>query len=241
MNFVVDLGNTYGKVGVFEGNNLVERAGKLKDEELIAYLMGHSPENVLISSVRKQDGFIAERLGGHVNCIYLNQDTPLPIKLKYRTPQTLGVDRIAGVVGANYLFPAHDCLVIDIGTCITYDFIDAKANFHGGGISPGIHIKLKALHNFTARLPLVHFKEDFKLIGQTTEESILSGVLNGTLSEIEQMMDRYANKFPGLKVIICGGDAGFFESRIKAHAVVKPDLVLIGLNRILLHNVFKHK
>jgi type III pantothenate kinase len=147
------------------------------------------------------------------------------------------MDRIAGVCGAIQLFPGSNNLVIDAGTCITYDFVDEMAQYHGGGISPGLNMRFKAVHTFTAKLPLVSAKAGVDLIGTTTETSIQSGVINGLLSEIEGTIGRYAVKFPGLKVILCGGDAGFFENQLKATIFAVPDLVLFGLNSILIHNV----
>jgi type III pantothenate kinase len=138
------------------------------------------------------------------------------------------------------MFPNSNILVIDAGTCITYDFIDKNGVYQGGAISPGINLKLKALNTFTQKLPLIEFKNEFVLIGQTTEESILSGVLNGTIAEIEGIIGYYSHSFSDLKTIICGGASNFFESKIKAPIFVVPELVLIGLNRILQYNVSKN-
>ncbi|UII28675.1 type III pantothenate kinase [Fulvivirga maritima] len=168
---------------------------------------------------------------------FLEYNLPLPFTIDYKTPQTLGRDRVAGVAGGQYIFPNANTLVIDLGTCITYDIIDAKNVYHGGGISPGLKMRFKSLHNFTAKLPLIEPTNDFELIGQSTKESILSGVINGMISEIDGIIRMYTDKFAHLQIIMCGGDAKFFENRIKANIFVAPELVLTGLNRILLYNV----
>jgi len=144
---------------------------------------------------------------------------------------------LAGACGAIQLFPSENNLVIDAGTCITYDFVDSGSNFLGGGISPGLMMRFQAVHTFTAKLPLVSPTADARLIGESTESSIQSGVVNGVIAEIEGIIRRYEEKFPGLRVILCGGDAGFFENQLKASIFAIPDLVLIGLNSILIHNV----
>jgi len=129
------------------------------------------------------------------------------------------------------------CLVIDAGTCITYDFVDANRNYQGGGISPGLNMRFRAVHTFTAKLPLVTPIKGARLIGDTTESSIQSGVVNGLLAEMEGIIRLYTEEFPGLRVILCGGDAGFFENQLKASIFASPELVLLGLNSILIHNV----
>jgi type III pantothenate kinase len=151
------------------------------------------------------------------------------------------MDRLAAVVGANYFFPEQDCLVIDAGTCITFDYIDRNKKYFGGSISPGLTMKFKALHTFTGRLPLVEQTEknaeQVPLVGQNTVACLQSGVLNGTLAEVDGMIAAYLKQSPDLITVMCGGDAPFFETNLKARIFAVPDLVLIGLNRILNYNV----
>ena len=161
---------------------------------------------------------------------------PLPIQIKYKTPKTLGVDRIAAVCGAIDIFPNKDSLVIDAGTAITYDFVDRQGNYEGGAISPGIEMRFEALHTFTERLPLVTKTGDLPLIGSSTETCIRSGVLNGAIAEMEGIIINYKQLYPDLGVVLCGGDSLFFENKLKPTIFAAPDLVLSGLNRILLHN-----
>ncbi|MCH8317743.1 MAG: type III pantothenate kinase [Bacteroidetes bacterium] len=168
----------------------------------------------------------------HCKIIELDHRTPLPINNLYETPQTMGMDRLAAVVGANHLYRENNCLVIDAGTCITFDFIDKNNNYHGGSISPGIDVKFKALHNFAAQLPLLkkEIKEikEFDLIGKNTHDAIESGVINGTIAELEGIISAFRSKFDDLTVILCGGDAKFFEKTKSSHLCGAG----IGFNRV---------
>jgi type III pantothenate kinase len=167
----------------------------------------------------------------------LDYRLPVPVTNGYATPETLGMDRLAAVVGATALHPGRPCLVVDLGTCITYDLVDAAGYYHGGGISPGLRMRFRAMHTFTARLPLIEPEPHAALIGTSTRTAMQSGVVNGLVAELEGMMSRYGAQFPPLTTILCGGDALFFETQLKGIIFVVPELVLLGLNRILLYNV----
>jgi type III pantothenate kinase len=236
MNFVIDSGNTAIKVGLFSDNNLLEKRTFPSHEQLQEFLQKRKVENVIISSVKGDAELLAALIQAKQSYI-LTHALPLPIRNLYATPATLGVDRLAGVCGAHALLPGQNCLVIDAGTCITFDFIDKTAGYHGGAISPGMAMRFQAVHTFTAKLPLVPSIPKAELIGNSTETSIQSGVINGLIAEIEGIIGRYSNKFEDLKVILCGGDARFFENLLKASIFASPELVLIGLNSILNHNV----
>jgi type III pantothenate kinase len=238
MNLVIDSGNSAAKVGIFDHEKLVEKLSLANEEDLRAFLAARTFDNVIISSVKADTRLLASWASAARRFI-LTKSLPLPIGNLYSTPETLGMDRVAGVCGAVQLFPSFDNLVIDAGTCITYDFVDKARNYHGGSISPGLKMRFQAVHTLTAKLPLVSPKAGVELIGDTTEASIQSGVVNGLLAEIEGIIARYREKFTGLQVILCGGDAGFFENQLKASIFASPELVLIGLNSILIHNV-KH-
>ncbi len=237
MEFSIDLGNTSYKVGGFEGSDLVLLKSFKSEEALVSFINGEMPEKLIIASVSQDAIATMANFHADITCLALDVHTPLPLEKQYHTPETLGVDRIAAAVGAWSLYQNKNILVVDLGTCITYDLILANNTYQGGAISPGMHMRLKALHNFTARLPLVEPKEDIDLIGKSTESSILSGVILGTAGEIETMIEKFRRNYADLHIIICGGDAKFFESRIKAPIFVVPELVLIGLNRILQYNV----
>ena len=233
----IDIGNSGTKYGVFEGDALVEQGHFEGQEQLPEVLLNQTFDHAIVASVAQSTQYIQQRLSVTGKLLELTAQTALPVSNLYKTPHTLGADRIAAAVGANYFFPNRNCLVFDAGTSITHEYIDSGGNYHGGGISPGLAMKFKALHTFTQRLPLVHRTEKFSLTGQTTEESIRSGVLAGTVAELNGFIQAYTEKAADLVVILCGGDAGFFESHLKGRIFVIPELVLIGLHRILTHNV----
>ena len=237
MNLVVDYGNSSAKVAIFNHLDLIEKHTFSELNELRSFLQQSSAENLIVSSVTTEAKKVTEWAVNAKQKFILSHTLPLPIRILYKTPHTLGVDRIAGACGALQLFPASCSLVIDAGTCITYDFIDASGNYHGGGISPGLMMRFKAVHTFTARLPLIQPTENPELIGNSTESSIQSGVIYGLAAEIDGIIGRYRSQYPDLKVILCGGDARFFENKLKDSIFASPDLVLIGLNSVLIHNV----
>ncbi|MTI22156.1 type III pantothenate kinase [Fulvivirga sp. RKSG066] len=235
INLVIDFGNTRTKAAIFSENKLLIKEDNADINSIQSLITTHEPTHTIISSVSVSPEKLKAQYGD--DAIILNHQLPLPFLLDYKTPQTLGLDRIAAVAGAQYLFPKTNCLVIDAGTCITYDAIDAKGIYHGGAISPGVKMRFKALNTFTANLPLVEHSENTPLVGQTTKECLESGVIYGVIGEINEFIRMYNHKFADLQIIICGGDTKFFENRLKADIFASPELVLTGLNRILLHNV----
>jgi type III pantothenate kinase len=237
MNLVIDCGNSRIKVGLFDSETLKEKFFFDRNDELFLFLKEKSIDNVLVSSVAISAEDILEKVDASGKKMKLTHHLPLPIKNLYATPQTLGVDRVAAACGAIDIFPNKNCLVIDIGTCINFEFIDDQKRYHGGAISPGINIRYEGMHKFTKRLPLVANNSKAPLIGNTTETCMQSGVMNGMLAEINGIIEQYQKKYPDLGVILCGGDYPLFENQLKPHIFVAPDLVLSGLNRILLHNV----
>jgi len=237
MNAVVDLGNSAAKVGIFDHQNLVEKYTFPASDELNTFLKGISIQNILVASVSTSPSLLLENIQYSGKGLMLDASLPLPIQNLYKTPGTLGVDRLAGVCGARQLFPFENCLVIDAGTCITFDFLDREGKYYGGAISPGLHMRFKAVNTFTARLPLVYPVADPPLIGDSTESCIQSGIIYGIISEIDGIIARYQAKFQDLRVILCGGDTGLFENKLKASIFASPELVLVGLNSILIYNV----
>ena len=237
MNLVIDSGNSAAKVGIFDHHALIEKRVFIALEELKNFMEQNYFGNLIISSVKADPNLIASWASKPDKTFILKKDLSLPVRNLYGTPDTLGMDRLAAVCGGHELFPSNNCLVIDAGTCITFDFLDRDGNYHGGSISPGLSMRFRAVHTFTAKLPLVSAKPGVKLIGDSTEAAIQSGVVNGMLAEIEGIIRRYREKFSDLKVILCGGDAGFFENQLKASIFASPELVLIGLNSILTYNV----
>ncbi|RDC65899.1 type III pantothenate kinase [Adhaeribacter pallidiroseus] len=234
----IDIGNTRTKYAVFAGSKLIA-ADKLEKPKDLANIIAHYEiKKAIVSSVRHLDQEL-KQLSVLNRFIELTATTPIPVINKYGTPQTLGMDRLAAVVGACALYPNQNLLVIDAGTCITFDFIDRDQAYYGGSISPGLAMKFKAMHTFTGKLPLVEQTEtdNISLIGRNTIECLQSGVFNGTVAEVDGLIVEYKKQFPDLKTLVCGGDAPFFEKNLKARIFAEPNLVLIGLNHILNYNV----
>ena len=234
-NIAIDLGNSRIKVGVFESSSLIKTFLYDHLEELFP-LIKTPHENLIISSVKGDTGSILKTSIATNKKIELRTNTSLPIKIQYATPNTLGVDRIAAACGANQLFPNEDNLVIDLGTCINYEFIDRDNNYWGGLISPGVNIRFKSMNTFTVQLPLVEAIGNPELIGNSTTSCLQSGVMNGILEEMKGIISRLKAKYPELRVILTGGDYQFFENQLKDSIFAAPELVLFGLNRILIHN-----
>ncbi len=169
----------------------------------------------------------------------INHHTHLPFKNLYKTPESLGMDRLCGVAGAFMSYPHQPILVIDAGTAITYDYINEKGEYLGGAISPGISLKFKALNQYTFQLPFIAFNENFPFIGQSTEESIRTGVQSGTIAELEGMISRYqALSVKPLKIILTGGDATFFSRYIDYKHELDNNLVLKGIDYLVRFNAF---
>ena len=240
MTIAIDLGNTRAKIGLFKDKELLEYVQDIPPAKVADWVLSRKPAAAIIASVNAPVQEIQQQVSKICPCLVLDSALAVPVKKQYKTPQSLGADRLAAAVGGQSLYPSQTVLVIDAGTCITYDLVDAKGNYLGGAISPGLQMRFKALHTFTARLPLLdHLSSPAPLLGQSTDESIASGVVNGTGSEIEGMISNFEAEFGSLRTIICGGDAKFFESKIKQYIFVIPELVLIGLNEILLYNASK--
>ena len=239
MKLVIDVGNTKVKAGVFSQKQLIEVF--YSDTMNIRFIENMCNKYVAISSVIFSSVIdisdeILQFLKRKFYCIELFETTPIPIINLYKTPSTLGKDRLAGVVGAYFLSPSQNTLVIDAGTCITYDFINCDGKYMGGSISPGLFMRFRALHTFTGKLPLVSIGNKYDLIGVDTETSIRSGVVNGVVAEIEGIISKYEKNNFHLKTFLCGGDASFLADKIKNSIFAVPELVLTGLNEILDYN-----
>ncbi len=237
MNLVVDSGNTRIKIGLFQNRELIRKESFLNLTALKDFMFSTPVDHVLVSAVNHDSAEILSWSNSTGKKISLTARLPLPIQIAYQTPHTLGVDRLAAVCGAQDLFPNANSLIIDAGTCINYELLDAHNVYQGGAISPGISMRLEAMHTFTARLPLVNAKKDIGLIGNSTETCLQSGVMNGVWEEVKGIINQYQVLYPQLNVILCGGDYTFFENRLKPSIFVTPELVLIGLNRILRYHV----
>lgn len=235
-NLVVDFGNSRIKVALFNGNEL-KQSFLLQNEAELEPILFNPHDHIIVSSVGVDASKVLQKSKAGGKKIFLSSSTPVPVNVRYATPETLGVDRLAAVCGAQQLFPRQNCLVIDMGTCINYEVLDDQGNYWGGLISPGVAMRFKAMHTFTARLPLFEAETDVPLIGNSTKGCMQSGVMNGVLEEMRGAIERLRLKYPDLRVILCGGDAQLFENQLKPSIFAAPELVLVGLNRILNHNV----
>jgi len=238
---IIDFGNTLTKAAIFENGKVIAliKVPNLTTDNLDVLSSGMAISNAITSSVIDIPEDVAAYLDSQFDHISLDHTTPVPITNLYKTPETLGKDRLSMVVAAASIFSGKNCLVIGAGTCITYDFIDFKGQYHGGSISPGIKMRFRALHTFTGKLPLISPLEDVEIIGSTTETSILSGVLIGSVAEIEAIIDKYQWLYDDLQVILSGGDMNYFKERLKNRIFAAENLVLTGLNVILDFNVRK--
>lgn len=236
MNLVIDQGNSSSKIAIFKGDKIVfENTYKsFSVDEAQELQKQFEIKKGIRSSVVGDDDRLSEYMCSELQrWIDLTNETEIPIENLYKTPKTLGRDRIAACVGANYLQPNQNLLVIDAGTAITYDVVNAQNQYVGGNISMGVDMRRKALHDYTAKLPLVEIPEDVPLIGTTTEEAIASGIITGISGEIQSYIDEISVIYPKVLVFLTGGSAKCFERRIKNRIFAYPNLVQIGLNRIL--------
>ncbi|OHX66560.1 type III pantothenate kinase [Flammeovirga pacifica] len=230
----IDIGNSLMKVGFFKDNEL-EKVSVFEDSvKLIQALIDYSCEWIGLANVGHLDATLLNHLKEQFKVLEINSSTIFPFDIQYGTPNTLGVDRIAAVAAAREIFPKKTCLVIDIGTCVTYDLITKDNVYLGGGISPGIHLRLKAMNTFTANLPLIEevdFEQD--LVGNSTYSCMMSGAVNGLLAEIEGTIQQYQRKFDGIVTLFCGGMANTFESKLNSSIFADRNLVLKGIDSIL--------
>ena len=240
MNLIVDIGNTAIKLAAISDGNIVDviRANGWNDSSVVPFLLKHGNfDYSIVSSVRDEatpeflETFIDKKL------VLFSHKTQVPIANDYETPNTLGLDRLAAAIGANNIFPHTNVLVVDCGTAITIDFVSAIGRFEGGNISLGLNTRFKALSSFTSKLPLVDIADGYPLIGKNTTDAIRAGVLNSAIFELNTYIDLFSGLHPDLKVIFTGGDAFFFDGKLKNTIFVVPNLVVQGLNRILEYNV----
>ena len=242
-HLTIDIGNTLQKAAVFsEDGKMLFFCDKehLTEEDLLPVIEEFSVTHSILSSVGESAEILANFLKKTTNLLVFSHKTSLPICIKYKTPETLGLDRIANAVAANALFPNENVLSIQAGTCLVMDFVTKDAEYLGGSIAPGLEMRFSALHHFTKRLPLVKKQKINYFIGKTTEESIRSGVLNGIADEINGAIERYREQFGELKIILTGGNKNDLENSIKSTIFAAPNLVLNGLHKILTFNAKAH-
>ena len=244
MRLIIDIGNTLAKVALFEDSDPLAitylRVLTIDALELFLNDSGLArPEEAIISTVRQSDDAFVDYLKSQFRLLLPSHDTPMPLINKYHTPETLGFDRLAAAIAATTMFPQRNVLIINTGTAITYDFVSCHNEFLGGAISPGLQMRLMALHQFTQKLPLVVLKEKVSLVGRNTNESILSGVLVATRAEMNGMIDKFNKHYDHLVVILSGGDVKYFDKSLKNSIFAVPNIVISGLNQLLAFNFGK--
>jgi len=243
-NLVIDIGNTYTKIAVFKQDELLHTAQyQTADTAVINNFLNDYPvTRAIVSSVKKDKEEWQTALGERVPLIYFNGGMTGKIINHYLTPATLGLDRLAAVIGANYLYPGKSSMIIDGGTCITYDWVDAGGNYFGGSISPGLNMRYKALNYYTSGLPLINADETFAgNYGNDTTAAIRSGVQNGIKHELTGFIESYKNDQQELNIVLSGGDSIFFDTLLKnsifaPYIKIEPYLVLKGLNAAIQNN-----
>ena len=240
-NLTIDRGNTATKAMLWEGKKAVwqHTFSAPSCEDFRGIVEKFAPDCAILCSVTENNDFITDTLKellGSENVAVLTSEMPVPLTIDYKTPQTLGADRVAAAVGATVINPGKTSLVVDIGTAVTYDVVTADGRFIGGNIAPGIGMRLRALNAFTQRLPLIESKGETPLWGKTTEEAMRAGAVNGVIGEILYYMSQLPE---GASLILTGGWGSDMAKLLPIKCVAKPCLVSIGLNRILSYNEAK--
>jgi len=242
MELILDFGNTLKKLALTNAGDLllVESHREITREIIADFIDSHpSVTSCILSSVINHPEDIPAFLKQKLRFIELDERTPLPVINKYESGRSLGKDRLAAAVAGAAAFPGKNVLVVCAGTALTFDFITANGEYLGGSISPGMQMRFDALHTFTDRLPLLSYEEIAALIGSDTRMSILTGVINGMVAEIEGVSRAYSEKYPDLSIILSGGDLNYFVKRLKISIFALPDIVIHGLQQILAFNVNK--
>ena len=241
VNLCVDWGNTRVKAAVYNGDQQVETRNFSAEEASSAIsgiINSHKPEKGILCSVTNHTSDAEQIMNGELKAFMkLDNSTRVPIMNAYSSPDSLGADRLGLAVAAHMLNPDKNNLVISLGTCVTYNFVQKNKTFRGGAISPGLHMRLKAMHEFTDRLPEVKLEGELLLLGYDTETCMRSGAVYGIAAEIDGMIADFSSQYADFNAILTGGDLPFFASKVKSKIFADPDLLLKGLNLILNYNV----
>jgi type III pantothenate kinase len=242
MNIAVDIGNSWTKIGIFNESvkSEVLRVGNSTISDHITRIAEDLPApcRFVISAVGV-DNRLASRLTelSDTDPLYVTASVNLPFTIGYKTPETLGSDRIAAIAGAYNMFPGLNVLVVDAGTAITYDILRHDKVWPGGSISPGLKTRFMSLNTFTEKLPLAESSKTWEITGNDTVSAIISGVQSGLIFEINEYIRTFKIRYKELKVLVTGGDGSFLADNLSYETTVAPDLVLEGLNHILNYNV----
>lgn len=229
-----DLGNTRAKMAVFEGADFKEEVvlPDLEAQTIAQYITHYQPGFSILSSVIHHPPHLEEILAASTRFHKLDHRSKLPLTTPVGKPETIGADRLALVAAAVYLFPGSHNLIIALGSCITYNFINNRSEFLGGGISPGMKMRFRAMHEHTALLPIIEAAHDFPLVGYDTRTNLLSGVILGMSKEIDGIIDAYSEKYGNFNVLLTGGDMPFFVPHLKNRIFADQNLIYKGLYAI---------
>jgi type III pantothenate kinase len=233
-DFIIDIGNSNFKVAALENDEITEiyRFNKEEDLKLIQLIKN---KNVILSNVAKSE--LLALVEANCNLLfYPTNSIDFPFYSEYKTKETWGMDRACNVAAASYYFPERNVLIVDIGTCLKFDLIDKTNTYLGGSISPGIRLRFESLATQTANLPLLQHQIEYDLIGKSTSESIINGVINGCYSEILGLIQQYEDNFDDLQIIITGGDSFYFDFNEKSNIFADENLTLKGLYQLYLFN-----
>lgn len=241
MILTIDVGNTNIKVAVFKQVNLIEKfvfqKNELKNNFKNILKKYQNCTNAVLSSVGKLEESDVLWLKSHFDLLEISYTSAFPFKNLYGSPKTLGVDRMVLAAGAVLLYPNQNVLIIDAGTCVTYDFVTRNSEYLGGAISPGLRLRYESLHNFTAKLPLLTKKIPLNFIGNTTDEAIHSGVVNGLCNEIEGFVSQYSVKNEQFTIILTGGDTNFLANRLKSIIFADENFLLKSLQQLYTYSL----
>ncbi len=241
MILAIDVGNTRIKAAVFEGNTLLEifvfekKEFQLKTQSILNTY--NQITDLVISAVADLEKNSFFGISQNIAIHFISTEDSFPFVNKYETPKTLGIDRMVLSAGASLLYPRKNRLVIDVGTCVTYDFIDKNDHYQGGAISPGLRLRYESMHRFTAKLPLLTIQMPVDFIAKSTSESIHSGVVNGLAHEIDGFIDQYKAIYPNFIIILTGGDSVFLANRLKNTIFANSNFLLESLNQTFQYKI----
>jgi len=241
MVLTIDVGNTRIKGAVFERYNTIETFVFSEDEILkkIKNILKKYEKvtHLVVASVGSIDKDTFLYFQQEIEVWFVSPEDAFPFANNYATPKTLGIDRMVLAAGATLKFKEQNRLIIDAGTCVTYDFVDQNDVYHGGAISPGLRLRYESLHNFTEKLPLLAVESPKSFIGDSTSEAIHSGVVNGLVYEINGFVDEYQSNFTNFIIILTGGDAEFLAKRFKNTIFANSNFLLESLNQLFQYKI----
>ena len=241
MILTIDVGNTRIKSAVFEGNTLVEATFfSIENFQNAIENILNKFENLailVVASVGKLEKEAFQQFSEKVTICFISKENTFPFQNQYKTPNTLGIDRMVLTAGAVLQFPKQNRLIVDAGTCVTFDFVDQNDVYYGGAISPGIRLRYEAMHNYTAKLPLLTIEEPEDLIGTSTNQALHSGVVNGLTFEIDGYIDALRGEKQNFIIILTGGDANFLAKRLKNTIFANSNFLLESLNHLYQYQI----